>query len=327
VPDGADTVVRVEDTDRGHETVAIADARDAMGTSPLQRNVRPRGEDVRAGSVVLTAGRAIGPAQLGVLASVGAAAVDVVRRPRVAFVSSGDELVDVGDFAAVERGAAIVSSNSYTIPAMARRAGALCTDHGVARDTLDAVRATLAAALADTPDLLVTSGGISVGEHDHTRAALEAFGLEQRFWRARIRPGGPVGFGHVRTADGRVVPWLGLPGNPVSAMVTFTLFGLPLLRRLSGHAHVASATIAVRLAHDVAVTPTLAHFLRAVVTLGADGVPSARLTGAQGSNLLTSMALANALLVVPESSGGAAAGAMLQALPLEWPWPASDAPA
>jgi molybdopterin molybdotransferase len=239
-----------------------------------------------------------------------------VRRPRVAFVSSGDERGDVDAFDEVRAGRRIVSSNSYTVPAMARDAGAVATDHGVARDTVDALRERLGAALAAGCDVLVTTGGISVGEHDHTREALGAFGLVQRFWRARIRPGGPVGAGTVRAADGRTVPWLGLPGNPVSAMVTFELFVRPLVRRLAGHARLFRAPIAVTLAHDVETPAPLTHFLRVQLAMDDTRGWIARLTGGQGSNLLTSMTAADALLVVPETVDRAPAGSVLRALPL-----------
>jgi molybdopterin molybdotransferase len=317
VPASADAVVRVEDTDRGNERVMVTDDRDVRGATRDRRNVRPRGEDVRSGQTVLEAGAAIGPAQLGVLASVGAASLDVVRRPHVAFVSSGDELVDVGRFAEVEAGERIVSSNSYTVPALARAWGATATDHGLARDDVAALGERLGAAIAGGCDVLVTSGGISVGEHDHTRAALASFGLRQHFWRVRIRPGGPFGFGTVRAPDGREIPWLGLPGNPVSAMVTFELFGRPLLRRLGGHPYLFRAAPNVTLAHDVTAVAPLTHFLRAIVTVDDEGRLVARLTGAQGSNLLTSMAAANALLVVPEHVTHAPAGSMLRAMLLD----------
>lgn len=316
VPVGADAVVRLEDTDRGEAVVTVVDDRDVSGDAPLPRNVRPRGEDVHAGVVVLEAGATVGAATLGVLASVGRATVSVVRRPRVAFVSSGDELVSVEQFAEVRAGRRVVSSNSYALAAAARAAGALPTDHGVAPDDRVALRERLATALDAGCDVLISSGGISVGAHDHTRDALASLGAELRFWRARIRPGGPIGFGIVRR-DGCDVPWLGLPGNPVSALVTFELFGRPLLRTLGGHARVMRRSFPVRVAAPIRAAAGLTHFLRATLDADADGTLLARLTGAQGSNLLTSIARADALLVVPEHAGDVPAGATLTALLLD----------
>jgi molybdopterin molybdotransferase len=313
VPPGADAVVRVEDTAAGPDVVRVTDDRDVRGPTPAQRNVRPRGEDVRAGEAVLDAGTTVTPAQLGVLASIGCADVSVVRRPRVALVSSGDELVDVDGFDEVRAGRRIVSSNSYALLAQAQLAGAAAVDHGVARDDLGALRDRLADALDAGCDVLVTSGGISVGDHDHTRDALSALGLTQRFWRVRMRPGGPFGFGVV-SRGGREVPWLGLPGNPVSAMVTFELFGRPLLRTLAGHRRVFRRTVQVTLAESVRAAAPLTHFLRATLAAQDDGRLAARLTGAQGSNLLTSMARADALLVVPEDVREAPPGTVLRAL-------------
>jgi molybdopterin molybdotransferase len=286
VPDGADCVVRVEDTDGGVERVAVRDARD------VGRNVRRRGEDVEPGAAVLDAGTAIGAARLGVLASVGAAQVAVHRRPRVAILATGDELVDLDGFDAVRAGERIVSSNSWTLAAQVREAGGEPVPLGIARDDRDALRAHLERARGC--DLLLTSGGVSVGAFDFTREVLASLGATLHLWRARIRPGAPIGFG---TWDG--MPWLGLPGNPVSAMVTFELFARPVIRRLAGHAAVHRRAVPVVLEERVTLAAPLTHFLRAVVAPRADGTLGARLTGAQSSGMLTSMARANALVVVP----------------------------
>jgi molybdopterin molybdotransferase len=286
LPDGVDTVVRVEDTDGGVRRVVIRDARDAG------KNIRARGEDLREGSVVLARGQPIGPAQIGVLASIGAAAVEVHRRPRVAILGSGDELVDLDRFHEALAGRRIVSSNSYTLHAMVRAAGAEPVNLGVARDDPADLRERLERAAGC--DLLVTSAGVSVGEFDYTRDVLAALGAEMKFWRVRMRPGAPVGFGALRGA-----PWVGLPGNPVSTMVTFELFVRPVVRRMLGHARIFRRPVPVVLEERVTIGANLTHFLRAVVSAGADGTLTARLTGPQGSGILTSMATANALLVVP----------------------------
>jgi molybdopterin molybdotransferase len=285
IPDGADTVIRVEDTDGGEHQVVIRDARDAG------RNVRPRGEDLRVGSVAVAGGTVLGPAQIGVLASIGCASVTVHKRPRVTFLTSGDELVDVDQFDAVRRGDRIVSSNGYTISAAATLAGADVVDLGIVPDDPDAYAARLSAAFDG--DLLITTGGVSVGAFDFTKDVMRSLGAELHLWRVLMRPGAPLGFGTVRG-----VPWLGLPGNPVSAMVTFEVFARPVIRRLRGEPNVFPRPIQVRVRDDVTIAAPLTHFMRVVVEW-EDGVAWARLTGPQGSGLLTSMSLANALLVVP----------------------------
>ena len=303
LPEGADTVVRVEDTDAGTDRVEIRDARDA------RRNIRPRGEDLHAGDVVLHAGELIGAAQLGVLASVGATAVDVYRRPRVAIIGSGDELVDLDRFHEVLAGRKIVSSNSYTLHALVRAAGGEPVNIGVAEDTPAALRELLERTTGC--DLILTSAGVSVGELDYTRLALEQLGANMHFWKVRMRPGAPLGFGLLRGT-----PWLGLPGNPVSAMVTFELFARPVIRRMLGHSRLFRRPVQVVLDEPVSIGARLMHFLRAIITPEADGRVHARLTGPQGSGILTSMSRANALLIVPEDRGACAIGELLHALPI-----------
>jgi molybdopterin molybdotransferase len=300
IPDGADGVIRVEDTDGGETQVAIRDTRDAG------RNVRPRGEDLAVGDLAVAAGTTLAPAHLGVLASVGASAVEVHRRPRVAILTSGDELVDVDGFDAVLRGDRIVSSNSYTLRASATAAGAEVVDLGIVGDDRDAFAARLAGVTSS--DLLVTSGGVSVGAFDFTKDVLRDLGAELHLWRVRMRPGAPVGFGTLQR-----MPWLGLPGNPVSALVTFELFARPLIRRLRGETRIFRRPTEVRVVEELRLAAPLTHFLRAVVEW-ADGEPRARLTGPQGSGLLTSMARANALLVIPPERMIVAAGETIRAL-------------
>ena len=285
VPDGTDTVIRVEDTDGGETRVEIRDARDAG------RNVRPRGEDLKVGDVAVAGGRVVGPAQLGVLASIGCAMVDVFRRPRVAVLTSGDELVDVDQFDLVRRGDRIVSSNGYTTTAAAMVVGAEVVDLGIVPDDPAVYAERLSRALES--DLVITTGGVSVGAFDFTKDVVRSLGADLQLWRVLMRPGAPLGFGTLRG-----VPWLGLPGNPVSAMVTFEIFARPVIRRLHGEKDIFPHPIAVRVRDDVAIGAPLTHFMRVVVTW-EDGVAWARLTGPQGSGLLTSMSLANALLVVP----------------------------
>ncbi len=303
LPEGSDTVVRVEDTDGGTERVRILKDRD------LGKNVRRRGEDVHAGRVAVPRGTPVGAAQIGVLASIGADTVAVHRRPRVAILGSGNELVELDGFAEVRAGKKIVSSNRYTLEALVRLAGGVPLALGHARDSLADVRALLERAVAERPDLIVTSAGVSVGAHDHTRTAVEALGTALDFWRVRMRPGAPLGFGHVRG-----IPWVGLPGNPVSMMVTFELFVRPALLRMLGRTRVHRRPVRVTLEEPVSIGARLTHFYRALVAPRADGTLGARLTGPQGSGVLTSMSLANALLVVPEDRTTVAAGEQLSAL-------------
>lgn len=300
LPKGVDTVIRLEDTDGGIERVAIRDNRDA------RRNVRFRGEDIKTGTLVLDRGQPIGAAQIGVLASVGASSVDVYRQPRVAFFGSGDEIVDLDRFSEALDGKKIVTSNSYTLHALVRATGGIPINLGVARDDPDDLRERIAR--AEGCDLLVTSAGISAGEFDYLRPVLAEAGLTLDVWKVRMRPGAPLGFGRLRG-----MPWIGLPGNPVSTMVTFDLFVRPVMRRMLGHTRLFRRPVSVTLEEPVKIGAKLTHFLRAIVTVREDHTLSARLTGPQGSGILTSMSLANALLVIPEERSRVAAGETVHA--------------
>lgn len=304
VPRGADSVIRVEDTDGGESTVRIVGDRDAL------RNIRPRGEDIGKGDLAVASGSELYPGHIGLLASVGRADVRVYRRPRVAVLASGDELVDVDRFDEVLAGAKIVTSNSYSLEAAVRQAGAEAVSLGTVGDDPVALRDRLAKCDCD---LLLTTGGVSVGAFDFTRSVLAELGATLRFWKVRIRPGAPVGFGLLRGT-----PWLGLPGNPVSTLVTFELFARPAIRKMQGHSLLHRRPVQVRLREAVTTAATaapLVHFLRAVVEPSEEGY-MARLTGAQGSGLLSSMARANALLVVPPDRTRVEAGEFVDALVL-----------
>jgi molybdopterin molybdotransferase len=300
MPKGADTVVRVEDTDGGRATVEIRNARDAG------KNVRPRGEDIVEGRVAIAAGTPLGAAQIGVLASLGFAEVDVIRMPRVAILTSGDELVELDRFDEVLSGRKIVSSNGYTLRTLVRAAGAEPVYLGIAADTPESLRALLEQ--ARSCDAIITSAGISVGEHDYLRDVLAAMGAEMKFWRVRMRPGAPIGFGLI---DGK--PWIGLPGNPVSTMVTFELFARPAIHKMRGHRKLFRRPVQVVLDEPVTIGADLTHFLRAIVTV-RDGRSTARLTGPQSSGILTSMSNANALLIVPPDRPTVGVGETLNAI-------------
>lgn len=302
VPDGADSVIRIEDTDRGDQSIEIRNGRD------IRKNIRPRGEDYREGEALGEIGDVVTAALIGVLASAGAANVTIYRKPTVGIVSSGDELVMLDAFGSVLAGERIVSSNSYSIPALVRQAGALPRDMGIAIDEPQALRTKVDAARGC--DLLVTTGGISVGDRDYTRAVLEELGADMKFWRVRIRPGGPLAFGVV---DGR--PWIGLAGNPVSAMVTFELYVRPAILKMCGHTRLFPLPSPTVLDDPVSVSGDLTHFLRVIVA-PRDGRLHARLTGTQSSGALTSMARANALLIVPEGRREYPVGEELNTIPL-----------
>jgi molybdopterin molybdotransferase len=305
LPEGTDGVVRQEDTDEGQTVVTIYKDRDAGA------NLRHVGEDVRRGTVVLRRGAPLGPAELGVLASLAVAYPLVHRRPRVAIMGSGDEIVDVDQPEEILSGRRIASSNTHTLIALVRLAGGEPLNLGVARDTRESFREHLAA--AREADLLVTTAGISVGEHDYVRPVLEEMGATQKFWKLRMRPGAPVGFGLLGD-----VPWVGLPGNPVSTMVTFELFVRPAIRKMCGHALPFRRSVQATMAEPVTLKPKLQHFLRAVLTDGPNGL-EARLTGPQGSGILTSMVKANALLVIPEGQFETPTGTRVTAILLDDP--------
>ncbi|HEY6854168.1 MAG TPA: gephyrin-like molybdotransferase Glp, partial [Gemmatimonadales bacterium] len=313
LPAGADTVIRQEDTTAAGDTVHVLDDRDA------QRNLRKKGEDIRAGDVVLAAGGELGPAQLGALASIACAEPLVHPTPRVAFLGSGDEIADLDQRDEILSGRKIATSNSYTLFGMITAAGAVPVDAGVARDTKESLREHFARTAG--ADLIVTTAGVSVGEHDLVREVLAELGCELHVERVQMRPGAPLAFGLI---GGR--PWLGLPGNPVSTMVTFELFVRPAIRRLQGHALPFRRTVAVTMAEAITLGPKLRHFLRAVVSDASDGTRSARLTGPQGSGILTSMVRANALVIVPEDRPTVAAGETLAAILLDDPQHVAAAP-
>ncbi len=309
LPQGTDTVIRQEDTTQSSNgKVTIRNARDA------KKNIRRRGEDIRKGTVVLPAGTTLGPAQLGVLASIAYDAPLVHRRARVAFMGSGDEIVDLEERDAILAGTKIASSNSYTLEALIRRSAAEPVNLGIARDSKVSLREHLRGAAGT--DLLVTTAGVSVGEHDFVRDVLQELGGELKLWRIAMRPGAPVGFGLLQG-----VPWIGLPGNPVSTMVTFELFVRPAIRRLQGHALPFRRTVPVIVREPITLGPKLRHYLRAIVEEG-----EARLTGPQGSGILTSMARANALLIVPADMPTVPAGTELQAIILDDPRHVAEPP-
>lgn len=307
IPPGADCVIRIEHCHVSAGRVAILDAIDAG------RNVRARAEDLRRGETVLRAGRLLRAAEIGVLATIGRARVSVHRQPRVAILSTGDELAGLDEFDEVMAGRRIVNSNSWSLAAAVTAARAIPLHLGIARDNADSLREHLAGA-ADA-DALVTTAGASVGDHDVVKEILEDMGMKLDFWRVQMRPGSPFSFGLIGR-DGAGIPVFGLPGNPVSALVTFETLVKPALRRMTGREDVHTPTMTVRAAERIESKPGLVHFLRVKVTR-AEGDAWIRLTGPQGSGVLTSMAAADALLVVPLDVAAIEKGARATAITLE----------
>jgi molybdopterin molybdotransferase len=251
--------------------------------------VRPRGEDLQAGETVLEPGHVIGPAEVGMLATLGVSQVRVYRRPRVAILSTGDEIADLGTEPAASQ---IPNTNTYSLMAQVIEAGGEPVGLGVAPDRLDVIADRVGA--GRTADMLVLSAGVSVGEADFVKEALTQAGADLKLWRVSMRPGKPITFGFL---DGR--PVFGLPGNPVSAMVTFELFVRPALRAMSGHRRVHRARIRARALAAIPNPGQRRGYLRVTLTADGAGGYGARLTGEQGSAILRSMVLADGLAVVP----------------------------
>jgi molybdopterin molybdotransferase len=308
VPAGADGVIRLEHTDRGAARVRVLSDDDAG------RNVRLRGEDIRAGDTVLAAGQLLRAAEIGVLAMIGRTMVSVARRPRVALLATGDELIDVHDVDAASATTRIVNSNS---PALA--AGLTATDCvpvplGIARDELSDLRQRIDRAL--DADAVITTAGASVGDHDLVKDALEQAGCRTLFWRVRIRPGSPFSFGIIERPGRAPLPVFGLPGNPVSALVTFEILVRPVLRRMLGRTALYPPVRAALTGEAVRSPPGLVRFLRVRLEPAAGGLPRCYLTGPQGSGILTSVAAAAALLVVPLETEHIAADTAVRVVPL-----------
>jgi molybdopterin molybdotransferase len=298
IPTGADTVVRQEDTRRQLGDVLIAVAA-ATGTY-----VRRRGEDLVAGQAVLEAGRAVTPIEVGIAAALGHGSVRVGRRPRVGVLATGDELVAAG---AAPGPGQVVDSNSPMVIAAVREAGGEPTFMGIATDTAEDVRRLLQRA---DFDIIVSSAGVSVGAHDHVREVVAELG-EVNTWRVAMRPGKPMLIGTV----GRAL-FLGLPGNPVSASVTFELFVRPAIRRLQGATEPMRRRIPVQLGEAMTKPAGLETYTRAVLERVSGALPVATSSGGQGSHMLRSLAAADGLLVLPAEVAELPRGSVVDMIPL-----------
>ena len=314
IPDGADAVVPFEDTDEAERRSTGADPSRIAIEIEVEpgADIRPAGQDVRKGECVLTRGTTLRPAEVGVLSSLGHDRVRVIRRPVVSILSTGDELLEPGDAHAAGK---IYDSNSYSVAAAVLKYGGVPRKLGIARDNIEAVTAKVQEGLAF--DMLITSAGVSKGDYDMVKDVLAAHG-QIDFWSVRMRPAKPLAFGMLETNEDRRVPHLGLPGNPVSALVAFEQFGRPAIHKMMGKTVEAKPTIEAVLDEPIYNTDGRRVYARAVVTK-RNGMYHARLTGHQSSNLLTSMARANGLAICPEDVPKKEAGEMVEVQMLDWP--------
>lgn len=311
MPAGADAMVMVEDSDGGPIVAGAPRARVSLkGPVRVGQHVRRRGDDVRVGDVVAAAGDRLTPARLGLLASVGVTEVEVVRRPRVGVLATGDEVVPPGT---PLRPGQIWSSNSASIAALVRRAGGEPVPLGIAGDTLDAVVGALRDAVARGCDVIVSTGGVSVGEFDVVKDALGAVGGAMDFWRVRMKPGKPLAFGWIGAT-----PMFGLPGNPVSCIVNFVQFVQPFLAAMHGLPPLPPPAVDAIAEHDLVERPGRTSFVRVIVAW-RDGAFRVRSAGSQSSGVLAAMARANGLAVFGPDSAGAKAGERVVVQLLE-PW-------
>lgn len=304
IPEGAEAVVRFEETSEYIPAQAEQQANEVLVYQAVAAgdNVRPAGEDIKAGQVILAAGHRLRPQDVGVLAAVGQAQVAVHRRPRVAILATGDELVDVDQ--PLEPGK-IRNSNEYTQAALVEKYGGEAIMLGIAPDTVEELTAKIRQGLAQNVDLFLTSAGVSVGDFDMVKKVLAAEG-EMQFWQVAIKPGKPLAFGILRqneTDNHASVPLIGLPGNPVAAMVAFEVFARPAILKLGGQRSYAKTTVRACLDEEI-TNSGRRHYMRALVYLEPDGYHvTTRGSGVhvQGSGILTSMVWANGLVVVPEN--------------------------
>lgn len=306
VPEGADAILLQEDANREGDEIVAREAAQAG------RHIRRAGLDFSAGETLLAAGRRLGARDLGLAAALGHPAVEAARKPRVAILATGDELVRPGELVGPDQ---IVASNGFAIAAVVEAEGGLALDLGVAPDRPDAIRSAIARAFAEEADILVTLGGASVGDHDLVQPALQAEGVTLDFWKIAMRPGKPMMAGR----RGATLA-LGLPGNPVSAIVCSLLFLAPAIRQLSGRADVEPALVPARLGRDLPENDRREDYMRAALTIGEDGVPVATAYPRQDSSMLRPLSEAECLLVRPAHAPAATAGEPCRILALPHPY-------
>jgi molybdopterin molybdotransferase len=316
MPKGADAVVQFEDTDEARRK-ARRDSPSRIGIlrqADKGLNVRHKGEDIAKGTLVLDEGRVLRPAEIGVLASLGHSRTKVIRRPVISVLATGDELVDIDQPLPPGR---IYNSNTYTIAAQVLRYGGIPKILGIGRDSVQSLNERIDEGL--NADMLVTSGGVSLGDYDVVKDVLAKRG-KITLWTVRMKPGKPSAFGVLSrkgNGTGKKVPHLGLPGNPVSSMVAFEQFARPAILKMMGKKDFAKPTIQAITEDDVENADGRRVYTRVIVTRRG-GQYHARLTGPQGSGILTSMAKANGLAVIPENSKGVKAGDSVEVQMLNW---------
>jgi len=303
IPPGADAVVQFEDTEQKHEWVEIF-----KGVEP-GTNVRLAGEDVKKGELILPRGTEIRPQEVGMLAALGRKEAWVYRRPRVAILATGDELIEID---APWRPGKIRNSNSYSIAAQVIRYGGFPLLLGIARDDIGDLTAKIREGLEKGADLFLTTGGVSMGDFDVVKKVLAAEG-EMGFWRVRMKPGKPLAFGQIKG-----VPLLGLPGNPVSAMVTFELFARPAILKMQGKTRFQKPIIEAQLNDAIPRKDNRRHYVRVVVER-QNSEYKAHLTGDQGSGILLSMVRSQGLAIIPEDVTLLPAGTRVPVMMLDWP--------
>jgi len=283
IPKGADTVVKVEETEPSKDTVKIFKEVERGG------NIRPQGEDVKKGDCIIAKGTQIRPAEAGMLAILAKSFVLVYQRPRVAILSTGDELADLDERFDEEK---IINSNSYGTAAAVQEAGGIPILLGIAKDQPAALKEKISHGL--NADILVLSGGVSMGDYDFTKAVFKDLGAEMNFWKLAIRPGQPLAFGKIQ---GKLA--FGLPGNPVSSMVTFEQLVRPAMLKMGGHRSYGRPVVQAVFQEKFSKRTDRRHFLRGILSR-ENNVLTVRTTGDQGSGILTSMVKANGLIDVPE---------------------------
>jgi len=285
VPEGADAVVRMEDSRKENSRVAI------LVGAKVGQDIRRAGEDVQPGEKVISGGEVIRPAEVGMLASLGRSFISVHQRPLVAVIATGDELTEIDEPPSPWK---IVSSNSYSLAALVLDCGAVPLQIGIAKDRREDLIAKFRAAMR--ADLIVSSGGVSVGDYDLVKDVMRDEGNRMQFWRVAMKPGRPLAFG----AMGQI-PIVGLPGNPVSSMVSFEQFIRPAILKMMGHSNLFRRTIRARLGEDIDKKSGIRHFIRARIRRDEDGY-TVITTGEQGSGILKSMVRANGLIVLSEET-------------------------
>jgi len=314
LPKGADSVVRFEDTDETQRQ-GVSGEIGILREVELGWDIRRAGEDITQGALVLAKEIVIRPSEIGILASLGRNKVKVIRRPVVAILATGNELVDMNQ--PLPRGK-IYNSNSYGVAALVKRYGGLPKILGIALDSESSLVDILSERL--DADMLITTGGVSMGDYDIVKDVLAKQG-EIAFWTVRMKPGKPLAFGTIRGTSGvgvnKNIPHLGLPGNPVSTMVTFELFARPAILKMMGRKNLAKPVIEAVIEEPIVNSDGRRVFARVIVGK-RNGQYFARPTGPQGSGVLTSMSLANGLVIVPEDKPGVEAGDVVQVMMLDW---------